>query len=1063
MIKTKGVFLIFLFLFYNKTYSKKDINIGFLFPKDSLILIEQTGFNLSGGVVPLAFNAVKNQHLLDDYNFNCYVEFDECIPYMAAGKTISLIMEKKVSTIFGPTCIEASIRSTLTGKYFNIPSFVWGTASTSNILIHNRFTSLIPLNYIFPTISYATLTLLNTFKWKTFAFIYASNIYKRCTYLKKDFQAVFNSVKFNGNIVFIHEILNPESNDGYNFFSKTVKSKARIIVGCFDNDIWKRKLMLSMYDNGLNSNEYVLIIIDLKNLGIYANKNDENGTPYKIYQDIVIPKDKRDRNAYEIAKRTLFIDLPHFHSDSLNINDKILKGIMDWPFYCKECYNSSYTKPSAYGPYLYDAIILWASILNKTLSIYGENAINNSILFKKHCEGKYEGMTGILRYTNGCLRMPTYNLYGFDADGNENIYMSFAFEQYNLLNVTLYYNNPEISIFENWDNTIPLNVPKCGYTNNLCKKNIFEQYKSIVIIVSITLGLLISVLFFILAYFIYKSNVKKNFELNRWIIYNTQLTQTTKNDLNINNKINSSISNLSCKSVSNSNSNSKYNFFLYLNKVVVGEKHNIRITITKDIRNELNCILNFNCTGINKYFGCCINDYEVISIWNYCNRGNLFEILQTDCKMFDTFFSISLIKDLIKSLVYIHNSPIEFHGSLTSKNCLINHHWQLKLSNFDLKELRKKCPISLVNKLWIAPEHLKKFEYVTSKKGDIYSFGIIVSEIITRKEPWNYKNRKESLEELLYLITKGGINRPKFNLDIEKNIEVNSFIIALINNCIEEEIDRRPLIHKIEKLFEETFKNESKNLMDHVFKVLEEQSVTLKQEIENRSRDLVEEQAKIDLLLKRMLPRRVAECLKSGKHVEPENFESVTVFFSDLVKFTNLSKKCSPFQVINLVNELYSLFDNAIEELDVYKVETIGDGYLCVSGLPEKNGNLHGHEIALLSLKFIQICDNFFIPHLPSEKIMIRIGCNTGSCVAGVVGLSMPRYCLFGDTINIASRMESNGKPGKIHITESYYQLLNELGGFITEPRGEIIIKGKGVMSTYWLIEMIGECNNELN
>jgi guanylate cyclase len=104
------------------------------------------------------------------------------------------------------------------------------------------------------------------------------------------------------------------------------------------------------------------------------------------------------------------------------------------------------------------------------------------------------------------------------------------------------------------------------------------------------------------------------------------------------------------------------------------------------------------------------------------------------------------------------------------------------------------------------------------------------------------------------------------------------------------------------------------------------------------------------------------------------------------------------------------MLDGIISEFDVYKVETIGDGYLCVSGLPHRNGNEHAKHIANMSLSFMKSLGRFTIPHLPGERISLRIGMHTGPCVAGVVGLSMPRFCLFGDSINLASRMESGGK-----------------------------------------------------
>ncbi|VDO68652.1 unnamed protein product [Heligmosomoides polygyrus] len=158
------------------------------------------------------------------------------------------------------------------------------------------------------------------------------------------------------------------------------------------------------------------------------------------------------------------------------------------------------------------------------------------------------------------------------------------------------------------------------------------------------------------------------------------------------------------------------------------------------------------------------------------------------------------------------------------------------------------------------------------------------------------------------------------------------------------------------------------------------------------------------------------------------------------------------YVVVNLLNNLYTTFDGIIDEHDVYKVETIGDAYLCVSGLPKRNGNEHVKEICSMSLSFIKCLEDFRIPYLPGEKLSLRIGLHTGSVVAGVVGLSMPRYCLFGDTVNTASRMESNGKPGMIHLSADANSSIQEFGGYETERRGEVLIKGKGVMETYWLI-----------
>ncbi|PIO61917.1 adenylate/guanylate cyclase catalytic domain protein, partial [Teladorsagia circumcincta] len=257
--------------------------------------------------------------------------------------------------------------------------------------------------------------------------------------------------------------------------------------------------------------------------------------------------------------------------------------------------------------------------------------------------------------------------------------------------------------------------------------------------------------------------------------------------------------------------------------------------------------------------------------------------------------------------------------------------------------------------------------------------------------------------------------------------------LHLIRDCWSEKPADRPTGDTLCKLLKTMMPNRKSNLMDHMFNMLEDYTTTLELDVEERTKQLQEEKKKADILLGRMLPRQVADRLKMGQTVEPEGFESVTVFFSDVVKFTQLAAKCTAFQIVNLLNDLYNGFDSIIEEHSVYKVMTA----------LARNGYAHIKEISELSLSFMKFVDNFRISHLPKERVQLRIGVNSGPCVAGVVGLSMPRYCLFGDTVNTSSRMESNGKPGHIHLTKEAHDLLMKeyQTDYETELRGEVIIK----------------------
>ncbi|XP_035231048.1 atrial natriuretic peptide receptor 1-like [Stegodyphus dumicola] len=273
-----------------------------------------------------------------------------------------------------------------------------------------------------------------------------------------------------------------------------------------------------------------------------------------------------------------------------------------------------------------------------------------------------------------------------------------------------------------------------------------------------------------------------------------------------------------------------------------------------------------------------------------------------------------------------------------------------------------------------------------------------------------------------------------------------------MQECWSEEPENRPDFKTIRAKLRPMRRGMKPNIFDNMLAIMEKYANNLEALVDERTDQLIEEKKKTDALLYEMLPKYVADQLKRGLKVEAESFDCVTIYFSDVVGFTSMSAQSSPLEVIDFLNDLYTCFDSIIENYDVYKVETIGDAYMVVSGLPVRNGDNHASEIASMSLHLLDAIKKFPIRHKIYDKLMLRIGIHSGPVCAGVVGRKMPRYCLFGDTVNTASRMESTGLPLRIHCSESFKQLLEKMKGYVLEERGIVNIKGKGQMRTYWLL-----------
>ncbi len=222
----------------------------------------------------------------------------------------------------------------------------------------------------------------------------------------------------------------------------------------------------------------------------------------------------------------------------------------------------------------------------------------------------------------------------------------------------------------------------------------------------------------------------------------------------------------------------------------------------------------------------------------------------------------------------------------------------------------------------------------------------------------------------------------------------------------------------------------------------------LQKQLQSQNDLLRQEQAKSEGLLLNILPQSIVEQLKEKPDLIAEQYDEATFLFADIVGFTGLSAAMPPEEVVKLLNEIFSAFDQIVERQGLEKIRTIGDSYFVAGGLPIRRED-HAEAAAEMALQMQKAIANFQWSN--GESIKLRIGINSGGpVVAAVIGIKKFAYDVWGDTVNIASRMESQGVPGKIQVTAATYEKLRDK--YLFEERGAIAVRGKGEMTTYWLL-----------
>ncbi|KAH7723899.1 Protein GCY-27 a [Aphelenchoides avenae] len=474
-----------------------------------------------------------------------------------------------------------------------------------------------------------------------------------------------------------------------------------------------------------------------------------------------------------------------------------------------------------------------------------------------------------------------------------------------------------------------------------------------------------------------------------------------------------------------------------------------------------------NHDNLTTLLGICYNEGDMFYLChNMIERASLEDFVNDQDFNMDNTFKSAFLRDTLKGVQYLHKSAIGFHGLLTLFNCLVDANWVLKLTNFGITNMLNKAiereqlkliefvPLSMY--FYIAPENMTDIAYGKTYPrgtavGDIYSFGMMLYQIVFRVSPFDRANLapKEILDE---------VKRKGLKPIVENTIPEEKALVDLMEECWQRNPELRPKLKKLNQVVGTAFESSKGNLVDQMIRMNEKYAQNLEQVVAERSSMLVEAQQQTDRLLCEMIPASIAEKLKLGQPIEPRSYDAATVLFAQLVDFSIFLTKSSPDQVIMFLNDVFTMFDHIIGQHDAYKVETTGETYMVASGVPNENGDRHVFEISEIALKFRESSYTYKVPNRPDWKLQVRIGYHCGPIAAGVIGIKAPRYCLFGDTVNFASRMQSNCPPNQIQMSEPTAMMLKVDNRYVLTKRGIVRVKGKGDVNTYWLNE---HCHNE--
>ncbi|XP_078693880.1 atrial natriuretic peptide receptor 2-like isoform X3 [Branchiostoma floridae x Branchiostoma belcheri] len=1061
------IWTVLFFIHAEAVESKKNLTVAVLLPWTGTWPIGQR----MGPAAAVAIDDINNNAaLLPDHHLDFVWKDTGCSAREGMDVTMELYEElgENLRVIIGPGCDAVCGPIGVLAASWNVPIVSWGCAS-SHLSNKDEYPTFVRTVGPFTKTGGLFVSLLKHFGWTRAAILASTQqVWQTTSHaiklaLEDAGIAVAFFQSFDPGYVQMTERERAMHHDAL----ETAKQKARILIFCADGgDV--REMLLMAADLGIVNGDYVFVVINF-------------ATDAMLGENTWMGRDGRDDDARKVFNGLLNV---HVHTPLLEdweVLEREVRYRMAGPPFNRGM--QRYEKVDVYAAMLYDAVMLYAMALDDALR-EGESEADGDRVAQLMKGRTFDGVAGEVSIDEYGDRSPNYVIQNLQGSRFEDI------AEFATANQSLEMRDVDI-VWAGGKTSPPIDSPECGWDNDLCMDDSsmsilqdVSRFKDQIVLGAVGsavtfIALATTVIFFWYRRYKYEADLN---DRSLWIvnyqdivIENHDHRSTSSTDKVSSGSQAATGSKSMSKSIgghthtSSGSGNTDQNMFHTISsgKTVIGKyKGNVvamkkiekeKLVVTRKHLTEFKQMRDLLHENVNIFVGACIYPPRIYLITAFCSKGSLQDLLENDSIHLDNAFKMSIAVDIAKGMAFLHGTTIASHGRLKSSNCVVDSRWVVKVTDYGMGDF--KCDqddsawesehARYTDMFWTAPELLRCAAQGNygSQKGDIYGYGIILAEIALRSGPYSAQS---------VLDPKGIIQAVKFGQEpvyrpFVPQDNCPHEMHRLMESCWTELPDRRPTFDSILSWLKKMNGGKLMSVVDNMFSMMEKYASNLEELVQERTSQLDEEKRKTDELLYRMIPVFVANKLKCGETIPPQTFESVTVYFSDIVGFTKLAAASSPLQVVDFLNDLYTLFDGVIEKYDVYKVETIGDAYMVASGLPELNGNRHVSEIATMALELLSSLKNFTIRHIPKKQLQLRCGFHTGAVVAGVVGLKMPRYCLFGDTVNTASRMESSGLALRIHVSWTSYVLLLDMGTFIMEKRGEVTIKGKGMVETYWL------------